>query len=109
MFRKRGQRNYGSKTRKLHWNPNSGLLSIVCKDRRELSFPRLFRQEEGMKKVWFEDKKTKLEPKLWFPFWGLYRQESSIFPDCSDKKKGHRKFYSKTRKLHKNVRSGFSF
>jgi hypothetical protein len=30
---------------------NSGLLSIVFKDRRELSFPRLFRQEESMKKV----------------------------------------------------------
>jgi hypothetical protein len=43
-----------------------------CKDRRELYFPRLFRQEESMKKVRFEDKQTSiLEPKLWFPFWGL--------------------------------------
>ncbi len=46
-------------------------FSGVCKDRRELCFPRLIRQKEWMKKVWFEDKQTTLEPKLWFPFWGL--------------------------------------
>ena len=47
----------------------------------ELSFPRLFRQEEGTQKVLLEDKETTLESKIWFFFsWGCKDRRELYFP-----------------------------